>query len=210
MNRGWRACAALALAALVAALMSTLGACASAPAPKAQGSVVLLPDPSGKATAVMVKQGEAELLLDQPYSAAQLTSAGPRGATSSAAQVQAQFGAALAARPLPPAQFTLYFAEGKDEFTADSLRALSGVVTEIAKRPVPDVLVIGHTDTVGNDAVNDNLSRQRAEVGRRALIGRGVAADNIVAIGRGKRELAVPTGEGVAEARNRRIEIQVR
>ena len=75
---------------------------------------------------------------------------------------------------------------------------------------MPDVLVIGHTDKVGNDAVNDALSRQRADVVRKALVARGVAPENIVVIGRGKRDPIVPTADGVAEARNRRVEILVR
>jgi outer membrane protein OmpA-like peptidoglycan-associated protein len=180
--------------------------CASKP----QGRVVLLPDAQGKDTAVRVRQDGGELLLDKPYAAAELTDKGPLKASSSAEQVQAQFGAALAARPLPPQQFTLYFVEGKDEFTDESKRAFDGVFTEIARRPVPDVLVIGHTDRVGSDAFNDELSRQRAEVVRRALVARGVAAQNIVVVGRGEREPIVPTADGVAEARNRRVEILVR
>jgi OOP family OmpA-OmpF porin len=199
VNSAWRRFAALLLVAVLAA-------CASKP----QGTVVLLPDADGRDTAVSVKQAEGELLLDKPYAAAQLTSRGPLKASSSAEQVQAQFGSALAARPLPPAQFTLYFIEGKDEFTDESRRAFDGVLAEIAQRPVPDVLVIGHTDKVGNDAFNDALSRQRAEVVRRALVARGIAADNIVVVGRGKREPIVPTADNVAEPRNRRVEILVR
>jgi outer membrane protein OmpA-like peptidoglycan-associated protein len=195
----WRGVAALIGLAL-------LGACASKP----QGSVVLLPDADGRDTAVLVRQDGGELLLDKPYAAAQLTSSGPLPASSSAEQVQAQFGAALSARPLPPQQFTLYFVEGKDEVTDESKRAFDGVFTEIAKRPVPDVLVIGHTDRVGSDAFNDALSRQRAEVVRRALVARGLATENIVVIGRGEREPIVATADGVAEARNRRVEILVR
>jgi outer membrane protein OmpA-like peptidoglycan-associated protein len=42
------------------------------------------------------------------------------------------------------------------------------------------------------------------------LIARGIASESIVAIGRGKRELLVPTADGVAEPRNRRVEILVR
>jgi len=57
---------------------------------------------------------------------------------------------------------------------------------------------------------NDALSRQRAEVVRNALLARGIAVDKVVTIGRGKRDPVVPTAEGVAEARNRRVEIQVR
>jgi len=124
--------------------------------------------------------------------------------------VQVRYGSALAAQPLPPAQFTLYFVEGKDEFTDESKLIVDSVFAEIAKRPIPDVIVIGHTDSVGSDAANDTLSRQRADVVRAAFAARGLAADKVVTIGRGKRELAVPTGDGVAEPRNRRVEILVR
>jgi len=195
------------LARRLAVLM--LGAVLAACAAK-QGSVVLLPERDGKNTAVVVTQGGAQVPLTQPYAAANLTSGGPKSYQSSAQEVQSYFGAALAAQPLPPAQFTLYFVEGKDEFTAESKAIIDRVFTEIAKRPVPDVVVIGHTDKLGSDAVNDPLSRQRAEVVRNALLARGIAADKVVAVGRGKREPVVPTAEGVAEARNRRVEIQVR
>ncbi|HMO46234.1 MAG TPA: OmpA family protein [Rubrivivax sp.] len=196
LRRAW---GALLLAAL-------LGACASKP----QGTVVLLPEAQGRDTAVLVSQDGGQLLLDQPYAAAELSSKGPLKATSSAEQVRAAFGAALDAQPLPPQQFTLYFVEGRDEFTDESKRAFDGVFAEIARRPLPDVLVIGHTDRVGNDAYNDALSRQRAEVVRRALVARGIAPDSIVVVGRGKREPIVPTADGVAEPRNRRVEILVR
>ena len=185
-----------------------LAGCAAAPTP--QGSVVLLPSADGTPAAVAVQQGGKEVVLDQPYAGARLSSAGPRRYATDAAQVQAEFGPTLAALPARPAQFTLYFVEGKDEFTDASKRALDGVLTEIAGRPVPDVLVIGHTDKVGTDAVNDPLSRQRAEVVRKALVARGVAPENIVVVGRGKRDPIVPTADGVAEARNRRVEILVR
>ncbi len=199
MNSRWRS--------ILAALgLAVLAGCASKP----QGTVVLLPDAQGKDTAVLVRQDGGELLLDKPYAAAELTSKGPLKGSSSAEQVQAQFGSALAARPLAPQQFTLYFVEGKDEFTDESKRAFDNVFAEIANRPVPDVLVIGHTDRVGTDAFNDALSRQRAEVVRRALVARGLAADNIVVVGRGEREPIVLTADGVAEARNRRVEILVR
>ena len=188
-----------------AVLLALLGACATK-----QGTVVLLPQADGQPTAVTVTQGAKAAELDQPYAAARLTSQGPQKYSSSAQEVQAQFGSTLAALPVAPAQFTLYFVEGKDEFTDASKRLIDGVFAEIAKRPFPDVLVIGHTDKVGNDVLNDALSRQRAEVVRAALVARGIAAQNIVVIGRGKREPMVPTAEGVAEARNRHVEILVR
>jgi outer membrane protein OmpA-like peptidoglycan-associated protein len=197
-TRAWRRLGALLLACVLAA-------CATK-----QGEVVLLPEAGGAKTAVVIEQGGRTVVLDQPYAAANLTSRGPDPYQADAAKVQAAFGPALAARPQPPQQFTLFFVEGRDEFTEASRRDFDGVLTEIARRPVPDVLVIGHTDTVGSDALNDPLSRQRAEVVRRALIARGVPAQDIAVVGRGKREPAVATGDNVAEPRNRRVEILVR
>lgn len=189
----------------VVLLGALLAACATR-----QGTVVLLPSKDGKDAAVVVTQGANQVLLSQPFAASHLTSDGPQAYRSSAQEVQTLFGAAVAAQPLAPAQFTLYFVEGRDELTEESKKMIDSVFAEIARRPVPDVLVIGHTDKVGTDVVNDPLSRQRAEVVRAAMLARGVAADQVVAIGRGKREPVVPTAEGVAEARNRRVEIQVR
>ena len=174
------------------------------------GTVVLLPEKDGAQTSVKVASGDQEVVLDRPYAAANVTTSGPRPYQSSAEDVQAQFGAALAAQPKRPARFTLYFVEGTDALTDESKRSFEAVFAEIAGRPVPDVVVIGHTDSVGSDAFNDALARQRAESVRASLISRGVAAENVVAAGRGKRELAVATPDGVAEPRNRRVEILVR
>jgi outer membrane protein OmpA-like peptidoglycan-associated protein len=175
-----------------------------------RGTVVLLPEPSGEKTAVSVKQGGEEILLDEPYAAARSTPFGPRAFRSSPQEVQDRFGPALAAQPSRAASFTLYFVEGKDEFTAASRSDVDRILAEIARRPVPDVLVIGHTDTVGSDAANDALGLSRAEVVRQALIRLGVPAADVRAISRGKRALAVPTADNVAEPRNRRVELLVR
>ena len=198
MGHMWRA-------VLMGLMLATLGGCATR-----QGTVVLLPDSAGKDTAVIVTQGTSEITLTQPFAAATLTSEGPKARASNTQEVQARFGAALAARPLLPARFTLYFIEGKDELTDESQKLVDSVFAEVARRPLPDVMVIGHTDTVGSDAYNDVLSRQRAEVLRSALMARGIGADKVLAIGRGKREPVVATADGVAEARNRRVEVEVR
>lgn len=173
-------------------------------------TVVLLPTASGQDSAVTVTRGSQQVLLAEPYAGARLSRGGVEAYPSNAQDVRTRYGSALAAQPLAPARFTLFFVEGKDEFTDESKKIVDSVFAEIARRPVPDVIVIGHTDTVGSDAANDTLSRQRAEVVRAAFGARGLAADKVVTIGRGKRELAVPTADGVAEPRNRRVEILVR
>jgi outer membrane protein OmpA-like peptidoglycan-associated protein len=196
--------AALRAIAVMAWLCVVLAGCASG------GNVVLLPEKDGRQTAVSVRQGDKEVILDQPYAAARTPSQGPRAYVASPQDVNAQFGTALAAQPARATSFTLYFVEGKDEFTEQSKQVVSAILTEIARRPVPDVLVIGHTDTVGSDQANDVLGQQRADIVRAALIRLGVPPDDIRALSRGKRNLAVPTASGVAEPLNRRVEIIVR
>jgi len=194
----------LRVVAAVVGVCVVLGACASG------GTVVLLPEKDGRQTAVSVKQGDNEVVLDQPYAAARTNAQGPRAYVATPRDVNVQFGPALAAQPARAIKFTLYFVEGKDEFTEQSQQDVYRILTAIAQRPVPDVLVIGHTDTVGSDPANDVLGQQRADIVRTALIRLGVPADDIRALSRGKRNLAVPTANGVAEPLNRRVEIIVR
>jgi outer membrane protein OmpA-like peptidoglycan-associated protein len=188
---------------VIGVLAIFLGACST-------GSVVLLPEKDGHHGALVVKQRDREVVLDQPYAAARQTPFGPRTYTTTPQEVDAVFGAALAAQPMRVTQFTLYFVEGTDELTDESRQIVESVFAEIMKRPVPDLMVIGHTDTVGSDQFNDLLSRQRADTVRAALIRHGIASENVAAVGRGKRELVVPTADGVAEPRNRRVDIIVR
>lgn len=189
---------------LVALASLLVAACTS------KGTVVLLPESDGSPTAVTVKQGEKRIVLDQPYAAADITWRGPSAFQSNPQEVEARFGAAIAAQPIRADKFVLYFVEGTDELTEDSKRRLDTILSEVARRPVPDVLVVGHTDAVGSDQVNDALGLQRAETVRTALIAVGIPAADIQAISRGKRALAVPTPDGVAESRNRRVEIVIR
>jgi outer membrane protein OmpA-like peptidoglycan-associated protein len=174
------------------------------------GTVIMLPEKDGRDTAVEVRQRDQTIVLDKPYTATREWPLGAQAYTSDPKEVQARFGAALAAQPRRPASFTLYFSEGQDALTAESAAVFETVFAEIAKYPVPDVVVVGHTDKVGTDQVNDALALRRAGTVRASLIARGVAPENIVAVGRGKRDPLVPTADGVAEPRNRRVEIVVR
>jgi len=197
---------------IVAIVIGVLvAACASKPpvvSPK--GIVVLLPEKDGQPTAVTVTQGDRQIVLDQPYAAAKVASQGLDAYQSNQQEVEKEFGPAIAAQPVRANAFVLYFVEGKDEFTDESKRLVEQLLADVARRPVPDVLVVGHTDAVGTDQVNDALGQRRAETVRTALISRGIAAGDIRAISRGKRAPAVPTADGVAEPRNRRVEIIVR
>ena len=72
------------------------------------------------------------------------------------------------------------------------------------------VQIVGHTDSQGSDAVNDPLSRERAESVRRYLTGKGVPAARIDTEGRGERQPIADNATAEGRAKNRRVEIFLR
>ena len=69
------------------------------------------------------------------------------------------------------------------------------------------VSVIGHTDTMGSTDYNYALGGRRAEAVQKMLIKYGIPASQIVAVSAGEEDLAVQTGDGVANAANRRVQV---
>jgi outer membrane protein OmpA-like peptidoglycan-associated protein len=173
--------------------------------------VVLLPDENGKVGKVVVITDGSEQLLATAYAAAKvLTNGKIELATEDAASVELRYGAALGARPQKAVSYTVYFVSGREELTPESTSVVTEMKAELARRAVPEVTVIGHTDRVGKAEANDVLSIKRAQILRTMLIAQGVPATAIEATGRGEREPLVPTADEVAEPKNRRVEISVR
>jgi outer membrane protein OmpA-like peptidoglycan-associated protein len=170
-------------------------------------TVTVLPSADGHIGTVVVQRGNERQVLDQPYAS---TRNGEAVAVLSSEEVKQSFGATLQALPARPTVFMLYFVTGTDELTDESKTDLQKILDELKQRPVPDVYVIGHTDTVGELRGNDQLSAQRAETVKGFLVGIGIAAERIQTSGRGKREPIVPTADNVDEPKNRRVEINVR
>jgi outer membrane protein OmpA-like peptidoglycan-associated protein len=152
------------------------------------------------------------VILDSAYASARTAREGvPKTGRETEATVKKEFGAALAAQSPAPVSFTVYFLIGSDEFTEESKTIVSSLLAEMARRPSPEIAVIGHTDTLGTDQINDKISLQRAERVRDILITElKIAPERISVAGRGERELRVPTADEVAEPRNRRVEVSVR
>jgi outer membrane protein OmpA-like peptidoglycan-associated protein len=194
----------------VLCVVLALLACSCA-APVREETVVVLPGPDGKVGTVVVQREGARQVLNEPYAANQVRSDGSLQASRlSEQQVADSFGATIASLPARPTIFLLYFLTGKDELTPDSGNELDKILAAMKARPVPDIVVTGHTDTVGNADLNDKLSMQRAERVKGFLTGIGIPGDRIQTAGRGERELLVPTADNVDEPRNRRVEINVR
>lgn len=179
----------------------------------AHSSLVLLPDEDGGHGAVAIQKtgkGGGETLVSEPNSRTNLDSARPVTRPLGAKGLSARELALLASLPPAPKSFSLYFLEGTTELTATSLARLDEIRADIARRPGVDVEVTGHTDTVGDPADNDALSRKRADEVVELLAGKGFERSIMSAVGRGERELKVPTDDNVSSPVNRRVEIIVR
>jgi outer membrane protein OmpA-like peptidoglycan-associated protein len=194
----------------IAAVAAILGACAAAP--NTRELVVLVPDQSGTTGAVVVNNPRGSTsVLDKPY-AATLLEKGDRVEAPAVGrdQVTKLFAHAIAAQPIRPISFQLYFLEATDEYTAESKEAFEKVFAEVARRKAAEVAVIGHTDRVGSLEYNDTLSLRRAERVRKDFVDRGIPANAINVAGRGEREPIVRTPDETSEPLNRRVEINIR
>jgi OmpA-OmpF porin, OOP family len=193
------------LFALIPLLIVVVG-CSS----QREGLFVVLPNPDGSAGAITVSGGGQSLVLDQPYAAGEVRGGNVKAASSDSGQVQQVFGDALAAQPILPKHFTLYFISDSEKLTPASAQEYKAVFEDIKRRPVYQVEVIGHTDTFASKEYNQQLSLKRAVAIKDQLVRDGLNPNSIAVAGRGELDLAVPTPNGVHEPRNRRVEITVR
>ena len=110
--------------------------------------------------------------------------------------------------PFAPRVYVMYFVEGSADLTPESLPILEAL--RAAAKPDSEIQITGHTDTTGSDEVNDKLSYERALEIRSALVAQGLPFENAKVVGRGERELRVPTDDNVSEPANRRVEVILR
>jgi len=182
-------------------------------APPATTLIALLPDPESGVTGharVTNEFGSANLATAR--AATQVKADGPPGAvnTVSEADVMRLFGDALAALPPEPRHFTLYFKFESDALTDESSRKVPEILAAVKRLAVPEVVVIGHTDTLGDATANIALGLRRAMSVKSVLADAGIAPALIEVASHGEADLLIKTRNNRAEPRNRRVEISVR
>jgi peptidoglycan-associated lipoprotein len=202
-------------AAAGAALLLVAAGCARPrpAAPDVREMVVLAPEPeSGDVGALTVDTPGGNVALNQPHQATTLV--GGRAPSPpvvlAADEVQRLFGDALAALPPPARRFLLHFDIGDDTLTADSRSLVPEILATVRGRPVPEVSIVGHTDTTGAAAANVDLGLRRAALIRDLLVAAGLDVRLVEVASHGESNPVVPTPDNTAEARNRRVEVSVR
>ncbi|HYM24528.1 MAG TPA: OmpA family protein [Vicinamibacterales bacterium] len=205
----------------IAVVLATLAATAIACGPKRVASptrpgdtlVVLLPDgDSGKTGAAGVSNPAGSVDLAAPRDSTRVESNRAPGAvtTMTEADVKQLFGDALSALPPAPQQFTLNFRFESEVLTDESRALLADVIRAVRSRTLPEVLVVGHTDTMGTPQANIALGMRRAVMVRDLLVNAGLASAMIEVASHGEADLLVKTPDETPEPRNRRVDITVR
>ena len=176
-----------------------------------QALFVVLPNAEGGSVgAITVEDGKTATTLDQPYATAESRAGSTAPTAETQGNISVIFRSAMAARPILPHHFRLYFILGSNELTPESKVAYRAVFDDTKQRPVYEIEVIGFTDTLGDLSYNQALSIARAAATREALVRDGLDRQAMSIAGRGKHDLLVPTADQTPEPRNRRVEITVR
>ena len=101
------------------------------------------------------------------------------------------------------------FAVGRSDIQSNFAPVLDQFAEGLRNNPNSDVRIVGHTDSTGNDAINNPLSMDRATSTRNYLTMRGVDGRRIAIDGMGARHPIATNDSADGRARNRRVEIFV-
>lgn len=174
--------------------------------------VVLLPDPDGTTGRARVSNEFGAVDLTAERHSTIVTSDGRPSTVRvmDAAEVERIFGATLAALPPAPRHYTLQFRFESDELTDVSKALVPEILQAVKNYPVPEVAVVGHTDTLGDADSNVALGLKRATSVQRLLVSAGLDPSIIEVRSHGEVDPVIKTPNNTAEPRNRRVEIVVR
>jgi len=102
----------------------------------------------------------------------------------------------------------VFFEYKSFDLTIDSQDILDKVASKLVAAEA-EVLLAGHTDSIGGDAYNIGLSDQRAASVRNYLISQGVPEYNISSQGFGEGSPVASNETDEGRAQNRRVEMQI-
>lgn len=218
MERTWRARAWLAPSLIFLSLCAGCAAQRSAPvaapaAVAAPTTIALLPDPETHVTGrIRVSNEFGSLDVSTPRASLRATAGTAPGpiATLSDEQVTRLFGGALAALPPAPKHYILQFAFESDTLTPASSALIPEILRAVKALPVPEVMIVGHTDTMGDRKSNVALGLKRAMRVRDILMKAGLALATVDVTSHGEGDLLTQTRDNSPEPRNRRVAITVR
>lgn len=102
------------------------------------------------------------------------------------------------------------FEYNQAELRSTARQRLRAVAEALRANPAAEIVIEGHTDSIGSDSFNAQLSQRRAEAVRQFLVDEGIPMHRIRAVGRGEEEPLADNDTPEGRANNRRVEIHFR
>ena len=106
-------------------------------------------------------------------------------------------------------RYVVLFGLDQANLDATAQATIAAAADEFRSTGSANISVVGHTDTSGNASYNQALSERRVAAVTEKLIQLGVPPAAINGAGVGENQPAVPTGDGVREEQNRRVDIAI-
>jgi OOP family OmpA-OmpF porin len=103
----------------------------------------------------------------------------------------------------------VHFDFNKSDIRPDSRPILNEAGEILKENPDVRISVEGHTDAIGSDQYNQQLSLRRAEAVFRYLVNHGIPPERMEVIGYGKRHPVASNDTDSGRAQNRRVELRV-
>lgn len=178
-----------------------------------QTTSVLLRDPDGHVGEIVVQtEGGLQVLSEagQAVVVRDIKEPPPLPTLFDEQQIQAIFGKALGAEPPAPEKFILYFNVNSTHLLLESEAMIPEIIKCIQERKSFDIHINGYSDRTGTYKYNLALSLKRADYIQQQLVNAGIENRYIATTATGEANPLVPTVDGVAEPRNRRVEVIVR
>lgn len=180
---------------------------------KQNSMVVLMPNPDGTVGKVEVVNEGGRQVLDKINQAVEVkdnkTMPG-EAVTMSEQEIKATFENVLAIQPAMPDRFILYFEQNSNELTSESKALVSEVFSSIKRKGSRDIVVSGHTDTIGEMEHNYTLSINRAKAIYNILVDGGIDPETVKVTSHGEGNPLIKTGDNVSEPKNRRVEVVIK
>ncbi|MBM4341246.1 MAG: OmpA family protein [Deltaproteobacteria bacterium] len=178
--------------------------------------IVLLPDPDGKVGTITVTTDGGSQVINKPGYSTEVenlnkTPTSPRQLNEN--EIKDIFASALSAQPDLSNRFLLFilfFENDSTKLTRESKDIFSEALKNIKTRNSNEVYVVGHTDLVGTESYNKELSSKRASYIRNLFVSSGIKPGTLFVSYYGKSRPLVSTEDETPEPRNRRVEVIIR
>ena len=164
------------------------------------------------ATASVNCDGAIKPAMPAPAAAPEAPKAAPAPVAAPAAAPAPA--AVVAPKPVATTEKVTFAADAFFDFDKSVLKPegkakLDDLVGKMGGISLEVIIAVGHTDSVGNDAYNQNLSVKRSEAVKAYLVSKGVEKNRVYTEGKGEKQPVADNKTSEGRAKNRRVEIEV-